>query len=117
MLKWQLLPTYWQFDCWPWPELCPPVVSEPYCIVSHLQVGRRVRALEMVSLGFPGQVWLCGGYDHCWEGEACAVKFGAWGPTTYLLQESENSFFCDIWDQGGHGTENVIWSGRGRNKT
>lgn len=55
------------------------------------------------------------------------MKFWNWGPTTYLLpchspwpfpQESENCFFCDSRDQGGHGIENVIWSGgRGSNKT
>lgn len=28
---------------------------EPYCIVSHLQVGRRVRPLDVISLGVPGR--------------------------------------------------------------
>ena len=59
---------------------------KPYCIVSHLQVGRSVRALEMVSLGFL-QVWPCGVQVIAggWRGEDCAVKFWNWGPITYLL--------------------------------
>lgn len=38
---------------------------EPYCIASQLQVGRSVRALEMVSLGFPAGLALLGS-GHCW---------------------------------------------------
>lgn len=45
------------------------------------------------------------------------MNSGAWEPTMHLLQESENCFFYDIRDQRGHGIENVIWSGRGSNKT
>lgn len=74
----------------------------------------------MVSLGFSGQVWTCGASGHCWglAGEDFAPQFWNWRPATYLLsfslgvpQESDNCFFCDSWDHGGHSIENVIWSG------
>lgn len=34
-----------------------------------------------------------------------------------LPQESEKCFFCDSWNQGGHGIENVLLSGCGNKKT
>ncbi|XP_036122210.1 LOW QUALITY PROTEIN: laminin subunit beta-2-like [Molossus molossus] len=92
---------------------------EPYCVVSHLQVGRRVRPRHGIS-GFSWEIWPCGISDHCWglEGKACAVKFGLVPSPWTLPQDSENCFFCDSRDRGGHGIENVISQiGPGGNKT
>lgn len=82
LLKGQLLTTCWQLD---WLAM-----ARIYCIISHLQVGRSVRALEMVSLGFSGQVWPCGASGHCWglAGEDFAPQFWNWRPATYLLSFS-----------------------------
>lgn len=59
------------------------------------------------------------------QGRTLLPNFGIGGqPRTFchspwaFPQESDNCFFSDSWDQGGHSIENVIWSGgRDSNKT
>lgn len=46
-----------------------------FCIVSHLQVGRRVWALEMVSSEFLRKVQPCGSSGHC-LGLCCEILQG-----------------------------------------
>ncbi|CAD7685206.1 unnamed protein product [Nyctereutes procyonoides] len=52
----------------------------------------------------------------CGQNLRASSTCGLHGPEPYCI-ESEKCFFCDSWNQGGHGIENVLSSGYGNRKT